>query len=466
MKQFMDKDFLLKTKTARVLYHRYAEQMPIIDYHCHISPKEIAEDHRFRNITEAWLGGDHYKWRMIRSNGVPENEITGDADDRTKFQRFAEAMPKAIGNPMYHWTHLELKRYFGYNGVLNGDTAEEVWNLCNKKLQEENMTARGLIRQSNVKVIGTTDDPADSLEYHAAIAADKTVDFKVAPSYRPDKAVAIHKPGFADYIPKLGEANGVEIKTAKDVQTALAKAMDRFGALGCKASDHGLDYAMFRLGDDAQVEEAFQKGMKGEALTREEAEIYETAMLLFVGREYARRGWVMQIHYNVQRNTSTDKWNKIGPDAGCDCISTRDSGEALTALLNELDKDGLLPKTVLYSLNPADNALLGSVIGCFQGPEAAGKVQHGSAWWFNDNKIGMENQLLSLANLSLLGNFIGMLTDSRSFLSYTRHEYFRRILCNVIGDLVENGEYPNDEKTLGKMVQDICYNNAKAYFGF
>lgn len=467
MKAFMDKDFLLQTDTAKALYHDYAAKMPIIDYHCHINPQEIAEDRRFENITQVWLGGDHYKWRMIRSNGVPEEEITGDADDRIKFQRFAEAMPRAIGNPMYHWTHLELQRYFGYNGVLNGDTAEEVWQLCNKKLQEDpDMTVRGLIRQSNVKVIGTTDDPADTLEYHAAIAAEGIEDFKVVPSYRPDKAIAIYKPGFAEYIAKLGAANGVAIRTAADVTKALAVAMDRFGALGCKAADHGMDYVMYRPATDKEVEAVFKKAMAGKAITMEEAEKYVTAITLFCGKEYARRGWVMQIHYCVQRNTNTRRFTALGPDVGCDCISTHECGEALTALLDAMDREDLLPKTVLYSLNPADNALLGSVIGCFQGTGAAGKIQHGSAWWFNDNKTGMEQQMTDLANLSLLGNFIGMLTDSRSFLSYTRHEYFRRILCNLVGNWVENGEYPADMAAVGAMVQDISYNNAKAYFGF
>ncbi len=466
MKTFMDKDFLLETATARTLYHDYAAKMPIIDYHCHINPQEIAEDRRFENITQVWLGGDHYKWRMIRSNGTPEEEITGGADDRTKFQRFAEAMPKAIGNPMYHWTHLELQRYFGYTGALNGDTAEEVWQLCNAKLKEDNMTARGLVQQSNVAVIGTTDDPADSLEYHAAIKADPTCDFTVAPSFRPDKAVAIYKDGFTAYIAKLGAANGIDIRTAADVKAALAAAMERFEALGCKAADHGMDYVMYRPATDDEVEAVFVKVMAGETITIEEAEKYVTAITLFCGQEYARRGWVMQIHYCVQRNTSSRRFAAIGPDAGCDCISTKECSEALTALLDAMDKDNSLPKTVLYSLNPADNALLGSVIGCFQDAGAAGKIQHGSAWWFNDNKTGMQQQMTDLANLSLLGNFIGMLTDSRSFLSYTRHEYFRRILCNLIGDWVENGEYPADIPALGKMVQDISYNNAKVYFGF
>ncbi len=467
MKAFMDDNFLLENETARVLYHQHAAQMPIIDYHCHINPAEIAADRQFDNITQVWLGGDHYKWRLIRSNGVPEEEITGTADDRTKFQRFAEALPRAIGNPMYHWTHLELKRYFGYDGVLNGDTAEEVWQLCNKKLKEPAMSVRGLIRQSGVKVIGTTDDPADNLEYHKIIAADPTcADIKVVPSYRPDKAINIHKPGFVEYIGKLGEANGIAIRTAADVKTALATAMDRFDALGCKASDHGIDYVMYRPATDEQVETVFRKAMAGDAVTEAEMEIYATAILLFVGKEYARRGWAMQLHYGVQRNMNTNRFAQLGPDTGFDCISTRACGEGITGLLNALDTDGCLPRTILYSLNPADNELLGTILGCFQGTEAIGKIQHGSAWWFNDTKTGMIKQLTDLANLSLLGNFIGMLTDSRSFLSYTRHEYFRRILCNLIGGWVENGEYPADMATLGRLVEDISYHNAARYFGF
>ena len=466
MKPFMDADFLLETETARVLYHQHAAKMPIIDYHCHINPAEIAADRQFDNITQVWLGGDHYKWRLIRSNGVPEEEITGPADDRVKFQRFAETLPRAIGNPLYHWTHLELQRFFGYTGVLNGDTAEEVWRLCNEKLRTPAMSVRGLIRQWNVRVIGTTDDPADDLRYHAQLAADPTCDFKVVPSYRPDKAINIHKPGFVEYLGRLGEANGVAIRTVADVKAALHTAMDRFDALGCKASDHGIDYVMYRPATDEQVEAVFAKGMAGEPVTEAEMEQYATAILLFLGREYARRGWVMQLHYGALRNTNSRHFARLGPDTGFDCISTRACGEGIAGLLNALEQTDQLPKTILYSLNPADNELLGTLIGCFQGTEAAGKLQHGSAWWFNDNKTGMEKQLTDLANLSLLGNFIGMLTDSRSFLSYTRHEYFRRILCNLIGHWVENGEYPADMTTLGNLVEDISYCNAARYFGF
>ena len=461
---FIHDDFILQSETAKVLYHKYAENMPIIDYHCHINPKEIYENRKFENITQIWLGGDHYKWRLIRSNGVCENEITGDADDKTKFMHFAKMLPKAIGNPMYHWCHLELKRYFGYDGILNENTAEEVWNLCNAKLQEDSMSVCSIIEKSGVKMIGTTDDPIDDLIWHKKIRDENKCTAKVLPSFRPDKAVNIDKAGFTDYIAKLAAAANIEINTAEDVKKALTLRLEYFCELGCAASDHGLDYVYYNEATDEEVEAIFKKAMNGETVTRDEAEKYKTAIMLHVGREYAKRNVVMQLHYGAQRNTNTAKFNKLGPDTGFDCISTYNCGEAITAFLNALEIDGLLPKTILYSLNPGDNQLLDTIIGCFQGTEAAGKIQHGSAWWFSDTKSGMEAQLESLANLSILGNFVGMLTDSRSFLSYTRHEYFRRILCNLFGKWVENGEYPADEAQLGQMVVDICYNNAKRYF--
>ena len=461
---FIHDDFILSSETAKVLYHKYAENMPIIDYHCHINPKEIYENRKFENITQIWLGGDHYKWRLIRSNGVCENEITGDADDKTKFMHFAKMLPKAIGNPMYHWCHLELKRYFGYDGILNENTAEEVWNLCNAKLQEDSMSVCSIIEKSGVKMIGTTDDPIDDLIWHKKIRDENKCTAKVLPSFRPDKAVNIDKAGFTDYIAKLAAAANIEINTAEDVKKALTLRLEYFCELGCAASDHGLDYVYYNEATDEEVEAIFKKAMNGETVTRDEAEKYKTAIMLHVGREYAKRNVVMQLHYGAQRNTNTSKFNKLGPDTGFDCISTYNCGEAITAFLNALEIDGLLPKTLLYSLNPGDNQLLDTIIGCFQGTEAAGKIQHGSAWWFSDTKSGMEAQLESLANLSILGNFVGMLTDSRSFLSYTRHEYFRRILCNLFGKWVENGEYPADEAQLGQMVVDICYNNAKRYF--
>ncbi|MBR5260555.1 MAG: glucuronate isomerase [Oscillospiraceae bacterium] len=465
MAKFLSADFLLQSDTAKTLYHEFASKMPIFDYHCHIDPKEIFEDRRFENITQVWLGGDHYKWRVMRSNGVSEEFITGSASDREKFQKFAEALPRCIGNPMYHWCHLELKNYFGYEGVLNGETAQEVWELTGRKLREDSsMSARGLILKSNVAMVGTTDDPCSDLEWHKKIAA---TDFpvKVCPSFRPDPAVNIHKAGFVDYIAKLSAASGVEIASAADVKKALSQRIDYFNENGCRASDHGLDYVMFRLGTDEEIETVFAKAMRGETVTTAEAEIYQTAMLLHCGRQYARHGWVMQLHFSCLRNTNSRMFATLGADTGFDCIAVTDSSAALSSLLNALDSENALPKTILYSLNPADDQWLDTFLGAFQSDEIPGKIQHGSAWWFNDNKTGMINQLTSLANLSILGNFIGMLTDSRSFLSYARHEYFRRILCNLIGTWVENGEYPDDIPFLGSLVEDICANNAKRYFG-
>ncbi len=465
MKAFMDADFLLSTPTAVRLYHDYAARMPIIDYHCHISPQEICEDKHFENITQVWLGGDHYKWRVMRSNGVDEYYITGEASDREKFQKFAESLPRAIGNPMYHWCHLELKTYFGYEGTLNGDTAEEVWNLANRVLQQENMGVRGLIAQSNVAFIGTTDDPADNLEWHKQLAQDPTMKTKVAPSFRPDKALNIDKAGWHDYLKRLGEVAGKSITTVETLTDVLGERIALFDSLGCRASDHGLDRTSFRFvcADEAQT--IMDKALGGEAVTADEADAYRTYLLLFCAREYARLGWAMQLHFNALRNPNTRMFHKLGPDTGFDVIGPYNGIEGLAKLLDTLQQTDELPRTILYSLDPSDNAALAVLLGAFQGPETAGKLQHGSAWWFNDNKQGMRDQLINLANLSLLGNFVGMLTDSRSFLSYTRHEYFRRILCDVIGEWVENGEYPADMEYVGSLVQDICYNNAKRYFG-
>ncbi len=461
MKPFMDKDFLLSTPTAVTLYHDYAEDMPIVDYHCHIDPREIFEDRRFENITQVWLGGDHYKWRVMRWGGVDECYITGDAPDREKFQKFAEVLPLCIGNPMYHWCHLELKNYFGYEGILNGDTAEEVWQLCNAKLQ--GMSARQLILDSNVKMIGTTDDPCSDLAYHKALA-ESDFPAKVCPSFRPDPALNIHKAGFDEYIQKLGATVGTEISTVDDLKNALSARIAYFDACGCRAADHGLDYVMYRPADERTVEDIFQKAMAGKRLIPEEREIFQTDILLHCGREYAKLGWVMQIHFSCQRNPNSRRFAALGADSGFDSIAVTDSCGALYALMDDWECEGKLPKTVLYSLNPADNAWIDTLCGAFQDDSYAGKIQHGSAWWFNDHKAGMTAQLESLANLGVLGNFIGMLTDSRSFLSYARHEYFRRILCDFLGRLVENGEYPCDMTTLSGLVQDICYNNAKSYF--
>ena len=467
MKPFMDQDFLLESPTAKTLFHNYAEKMPIIDYHCHINPQEIAENRRFDNIAQVWLGGDHYKWRMIRSNGVEEKYITGtESTDREKFQEFAETLPKAIGNPLYHWTHLELKRYFGYDGVLNADTAEEVWNLCNKKLKTDALSVRGILAQSNVKLICTTDDPADELKWHKAIRDDKTCKVKVLPAWRPDKIMNIEKQGFAEYTKRLSKASGVTIRKMDDVYAALRKRLDYFDELGCRASDHGINYVMYCPAETKTLDAILAKGLSGSAPSPEEIDKYKYAVLVFLGREYAKRGWVMQIHYNTNRDPNTAMFRKLGADTGFDVIAEHRSADGLVRFLDTLEQTGELPKTVLYSLNPNDNAMIDSVIGAFQGPETMGKIQHGAAWWYNDTKTGMIAQMTSLANLSVLGNFIGMLTDSRSFLSYTRHEYFRRILCNLIGSWVENGEYPWDEKGLGQMVQNISFYNANRYFGF
>lgn len=466
MKQFMDKDFLLSTEVAKKLYHDYAEKMPILDYHCHINPKEIAENRKFENITQVWLGGDHYKWRQMRTNGIDEKYITGDASDREKFQMWAKTLTKAIGNPLFHWSHLELQRYFGYNGVLNEDTAEEVWNICNAKLQQDDMTVRSLIKKSGVTLICTTDDPVDSLEYHKMIAEDDTFDVQVLPAWRPDKAMNIEKPEYLDYIAKVAEVSGVSIKTFADLKAALIKRMAFFDSMGCKVSDHALEYVMYKPASDEEIEKIFAKRLAGEELTDLEQLKFKTAFMVAMGKEYNRLGWAMQLHYGCKRDNNVFRYNQLGPDTGYDCINTYSSSYEMANFLNALNSTDELPKTIIYSLNPVDNAAIGTVLGCFQDPTVVGKIQQGSAWWFNDHKVGMTDQMTSLANLSLLGNFIGMLTDSRSFLSYTRHEYFRRIMCELIGKWVDNGEYPEDYKTLGKMVEDISYNNAVRYFGF
>ena len=462
MKPFMDKDFLLESETARVLYHEHASGMPIADYHCHVSPREIYEDKHFENITEVWLSGDHYKWRVMRANGIDERYITGDADPYEKFLAFATSLPKAIGNPMYHWCHLELQRFFGYYGVLSADTAKEVWDLTKEKLSQPDMGVRGLIRMSNVAFIGTTDDPIDSLEWHEKLASDTTFQTVVAPSFRPDKALNAEKPGYLDYLAKLEEVTGIEIHDLKSLKAALRNRIEYFHAHGCKASDHGLDTMVWAPGNAQMV---LQKALSGDTVTLLEAEVLKTDLLLFCAREYHRLGWVMQLHYNCIRNPNSKMFSRLGPDTGFDCIGPDNGARKLARLLDALYAEDALPKTILYSLDAGDNEVLDTLIGAFGGDGIPGKMQHGSAWWFNDNRQGMVDQLTSLANLNLLGNFVGMLTDSRSFLSYTRHEYFRRILCNLIGKWVENGEYPADMALVGGIVRDICYHNAKRYFG-
>jgi glucuronate isomerase len=466
MKQFLDRDFLLTTDTAKTLFHTYAEQLPIIDYHCHINPMEIATDRKFDNITQVWLGGDHYKWRLMRANGVEECYITGDASDKDKFVKWAETLSKCIGNPLYHWSHLELQRYFDYHGVLNKETADEVWTLCNLKLADPSMSAKNIIRKSKVTHICTTDDPADDLEWHSKIAADADFDTKVFPTWRPDKAMNLESPDYLSYLNKLEDKAQHPINSFQTLLRALKDRISYFNSKNCRISDHGLYSIVYAPASEETINEIFEKRLKGDSLTLHEIHQFKTAFLLSMGKLYHEYGWAMQIHYSCKRNNNTRTYQTLGPDTGFDCISSYPSSDQLADLLNALHSMDSLPKTILYSLNPMDNAAIDSIIGCFQDSSAIGKLQHGSAWWFNDHKAGMTEQMTSLANIGLLAGFVGMLTDSRSFLSYTRHEYFRRILCDLFGTWVENGEYPQDYDVLGELVTNISYNNALNYFNF
>jgi len=465
MKKFLDDDFLLSNKTAEKLYNDYAKDMPIFDYHCHLNPKEIAENKKYRNITELWLGGDHYKWRAMRSNGIDEKYITGDASDKEKFLKWAETMPACIGNPLYHWTHLELRRYFGIYTLLSSETAEEIWEKCNEMLKSDEFSVRGLIKRSNVKVICTTDDPADTLEHHIALAKDNTFDVKVLPAFRPDKAINIDKEGFAGWLHSLGSAAGIQIQTFEDLKNALVKRIEFFHQVGCRVSDHALDPIVYRDGTVDEASDILNRALCGTVLTEGEVQKYKTQVLLFLGREYAHRNWVFQLHLGTIRNTRKRMMKLLGADTGFDAIGDYVFAEALAKTLNALDETDELPKTILYCMNPRDNEVLATIMGCFQGGGIPGKIQFGSSWWFNDQKDGMSRQLIALANIGILSRFVGMLTDSRSFLSYTRHEYFRRILCNLLGEWVENGEVPDDMELIAKMVEDICFNNAANYFG-
>jgi len=466
MQAFMDEDFLLTTETAKKLYHEVAAACPIIDYHCHINPREIYEDRRYDNITQVWLGGDHYKWRLMRCAGVPEEYITGNAGDREKFQKWAEVLGKAIGNPLYHWSHLELQRFFGYHGLLNADTAETVWNRVNEKLRSEGFSVRGLIGRSNVALICTTDDPVDTLEWHKKLAADQSFSTAVLPAWRPDKAMNLEKPDYPQYLAKLSEASGVAVDSFSALKDALRARMAYFHENRCRLSDHALDYAMYEPADDAQIERIFARRLAGAPVSGEEERKFKTAFILFVAGEYRRLDWTMQLHYGCSRNNNDVMFEKLGPDTGYDCVSTYTPSAQLAALLNAMENRGALPRTVLYSLNPNDDAAIDSVCGCFQNDEAVCRVQHGSAWWFNDHLAGMTAQLTSFANLGYLAGFVGMLTDSRSFLSYPRHEYFRRILCRLLGQWVEEGQFPNDFPTLASIVRGVSYENAKRYFRF
>ncbi len=464
MKTFMDENFLLSNATAERLYHDYAKGMPIFDYHCHLSPKEIAENKRYKNITEIWLGGDHYKWRAMRANGVEEKYITGEASDKDKFLKWAETMPACIGNPLYHWTHMELRRYFGIDALLAPATAEEIWEECNRLLQKDEFRARAFIERSNVKGLCTTDDPLHSLEYHHALAHGNDFAVKVYPAFRPDKGLNIDQPGFVEWARGLEAIVGGELRTFEDFTEALKQRIGLFHNMGCRLSDHGLDPIVYREGTGENATWALQKALRKENLTNEEVEVFKTQVLLFLGKEYAERGWVMQLHLSAIRNNSTRMQRILGPDTGFDSMDDRVYGRALVAFLSKLDETNHVPKTILYSLNPVDNDLLATIAGSFQGGGIPGKMQLGSGWWYNDQKDGMVRQMVALANIGLLSRFVGMLTDSRSFLSYTRHEYFRRILCDLLGTWVENGEAPNDLELMGSMVENICFNNARDYF--
>lgn len=466
MREFMGEDFLLTTDTAVKLYESYAKDMPIIDYHCHLSPQEIYENKKFKNITEAWLYGDHYKWRAMRANGVDEKYVTGDGSDYDKFMAWAKTVPMLIGNPLYNWTHLELKRFFGVDEVFTERSAPAIWEKVNAQLNGEGFGARDLITKSNVKVVCTTDDPADTLEYHQQIKQLADFDVIVLPSFRPDKALEIRREGFLGWLERLVEVNGSEIKTYNELLEALEARVRFFHYIGGRVSDHAIDTMMYA---DATREEAgavFDKALKGEALTLEDEMKYKTFTLTFLGKLYAELGWSMQLHINALRNNNTRMLSKLGPDTGYDSINDNAIAKPLMHLMNGLEKEDALPKTILYSLNPSDYHVIAALMGSFQDGRTAGKIQFGTAWWFNDNKDGMLEQMKILANFGLFSRFVGMLTDSRSFLSYTRHEYFRRLVCRLIGEWVEDGEVPNDLEQLGAIVQGICYNNAKEYFGF
>ncbi|WP_321437085.1 glucuronate isomerase [uncultured Bacteroides sp.] len=468
MKNFMDENFLLQTKTAQELYHDHAAKMPIIDYHCHLVPKMVADDHKFRSLTEIWLGGDHYKWRAMRTNGVAERFCTGtDTSDWEKFEKWAETVPYTMRNPLYHWTHLELKTAFGINKILNKDTAREIFDECNEKLALPEYSARGMMTRYNVEAVCTTDDPIDSLEYHIA-TKNSGFATKMLPTWRPDKAMAVEVPAdFRAYIEKLAEVSGVTINTFDDVIAALKVRHEFFASLGCKLSDHGIEEFYAEDYTDAEIKAIFNKVYGGAELTKEEILKFKSAMLIVFAEMDHETGWTQQFHYGAIRNNNTRMFEKLGPDTGFDSIGEFNTAKAMSKFLNRLDYNGKLTKTILYNLNPCANEVIATMLGNFQDGEIAGKIQFGSGWWFLDQKDGMEKQMNSLSVLGLLSRFVGMLTDSRSFMSYPRHEYFRRTLCNLVGRDIENGELPASEmKFIGQMIEDISYNNAKNFFQF
>ncbi len=466
MKKFMDKDFLLDTDTAKKLFHDFAENMPVCDYHCHLNPKEIFENKPPESITELWLSGDHYKWRAMRSCGVEEKYCTGDATDREKFQKFAYTLQYCIGNPLYHWAHIELQRYFGIDTPLNAKTADDIFDRANDAVKNGDFRPQSLIMKSNVKVVCTTDDPVDDLKYHKLLKDVTDFDCKVLPSFRPDKALNAHLDGFADYINTLAKAADVEIKSYKDVITALLKRVDYFDSVGCRVSDQAFDYPPYAVAEEDEIDEIFSRAMKGEKITLAECDKYRTPILLALGEKYHDLGWAMEIHIGAMRNNNTLMFNRLGADTGFDSVGDCEIAQPLSRFLDALNVKDKLPKTILFNLNDKDNTVLGTMLGNFQSSDAESKIQFGPAWWFLDTMDGMTNQMKTLGNLGVLGKFVGMETDSRSFTSYGRHEYFRRIMCALLGRWVEDGWYAYDEDILKEIVQGISYNNAIKYFNF
>ena len=463
-KAFLSEDFLLYSEPARVLYHEYAAKMPIYDYHCHLPPQQIAEDKCFENLTQIWLYGDHYKWRAMRTNGVSEKYCTGDADDREKFRKWAQTVPYCARNPLYHWTHLELKRYFGIERILNDDSAVEIYNRCSEMLKTPQLSVRNLLKKMNVKVVCTTEDPLDSLEHHQKIK-DDGFEITVHTCWRPDKGVAVENVSELNrWIDKLAGLTNIEIKSFKAYLEALDKRHEFFHKLGCRLSDHGIETAYAQNYTLPQIEDIFSKIRAGKSIDSDQQLQFKAAMMYELALMDYRKGWVQQLHIGALRNNNTRLMRTLGPDTGFDSILDIEIAKPLARFLDKLDTEDKLPKTIIYNLNPRDNELMATLIGCFQDGSVPGKLQYGSAWWFLDNKDGMEAQLKALSDMGLLSRFVGMVTDSRSFLSYPRHEYFRRILCNLIGDDVENGRLPNDMKWLGQIVEDISFNNARNYF--
>lgn len=464
MKTFITDDFLLYNETAKELYHNTAKNLPIIDYHNHLNQYEILEDKNFDNISEVWLGGDHYKWRAMRANGISEDLITGDGSDYDKFITWSKTVPNMIGNPLYHWTHLELLRYFDIDELLNEETAPAIWEEANKKLATPELSVRSLLKKKKVEFVGTTDDPTDDLKGHEALAKEEDLGMTVSPSFRPDNGLAIEKEDFFSWVEKLEQVVDMPIENYDDFLTALSHRVDYFDAHGCKSSDHGINVMFYAEATKEEVSFIFAKRQKGETLTEKEVEQFKTYTLVTLGELYADKGWVMQLHINPLRNNSTRMFKLIGPDSGFDSIGDNLLADKLSGLLDAMDLQDKLPKTVLYSLNARDNDVLAAMAGNYQNDEVPGKVQLGTAWWFNDTIDGMENQMRTVANIGLISNFIGMLTDSRSFLSFPRHEYFRRVLCNLLGTWVEEGKAPRDTALLETYVKNICYGNAKRYF--